>query len=214
MRFFFYWFYLKILCVGDQIYVPKCFNKLTSLRFYSINYIFICALFFDCFLPSGISSDWVETLQVILLQYTECFKKVETSEYLGKYKFYRKMLQTKVVGFKKICLYWSYQFDFGWRRQGQTKIEFFKWNTLLLISESSSWYQEFFKTLKLFFIKYLSDYRFENYSAGISITQDDRPTAKTLWMLFRIMSWITFVKIKVTEYCFSYFHLHWKLIFM
>jgi len=123
MRFFFYWFYLKILCVGDdQIYVPKCFNKLTSLRFYSINYILICALFFDCLLPSGISSDWVETLQVILLQYTECFKKVETSEYLGKYKFYRKMLQTKVVGFKKICLYWSYQFDFGWRRQGQAKI--------------------------------------------------------------------------------------------
>ena len=91
-----------------QIYVPKCFNKLTSLRFYSINYILICALFFDCLLPSGISSDWVEMLQVILLQYTECFKKVETSEYLGKYKFYRKMLQTKVVGFKKIYLYWSY----------------------------------------------------------------------------------------------------------
>jgi len=29
-------------------------------------------------------------------------KKVKISEYIGKYKFYRKVFQTKVVGFKKI----------------------------------------------------------------------------------------------------------------
>jgi len=34
--------------------------------------------------------------------YIECSKKVETSKYLGKYKFYRKVFQTKVVGLKKI----------------------------------------------------------------------------------------------------------------
>ena len=36
--------------------------------------------------------------------HTACPKKVGISEYLEKYKFYRKVFQTKVVGFKKIYL--------------------------------------------------------------------------------------------------------------
>jgi len=36
--------------------------------------------------------------------YTGCPKKVETPKCLGKYKFYRKMFQTKVIWFKNIYL--------------------------------------------------------------------------------------------------------------
>jgi len=57
------------------------------------------------------------------------------SEYLGKYKFYRKVFQTKVVGFKKIYLLilsvWSWV-ALSKSGQGQVKVTsifFFKWNT-------------------------------------------------------------------------------------
>jgi len=36
--------------------------------------------------------------------HTGCIKKVGTLEYFEKYKFYQKMFQTKVVGFKKFYL--------------------------------------------------------------------------------------------------------------
>jgi len=42
--------------------------------------------------------------QVLKIQYTGCIKKVGTLEYFEKYKFYQKMFQTKVVGFKKFYL--------------------------------------------------------------------------------------------------------------
>jgi len=62
---------------------------------------------------------------------------LKKSEYLGKYKFYRKVFQTKVVGFKKIYLLilsiWSWV---ALSRSGQGHI-FFK--TLLLIPEFNSW---------------------------------------------------------------------------
>jgi len=40
----------------------------------------------------------------IIYIYTGCIKKVGTLEYFEKYKFYQKMFQTKVVGFKKFYL--------------------------------------------------------------------------------------------------------------
>jgi len=41
---------------------------------------------------------------VYVYVYTGCIKKIGTLEYFEKYKFYQKMFQTKVVGFKKFYL--------------------------------------------------------------------------------------------------------------
>jgi len=46
---------------------------------------------------------FTETL-AILKKYIECPKNIGTPEYLEKYKFYRKVFQTKAVRFKKIYL--------------------------------------------------------------------------------------------------------------
>jgi len=41
---------------------------------------------------------------IFLHDYIGYHKKIGTPKYLGKYKFYRKVFQTKGVGFKKIYL--------------------------------------------------------------------------------------------------------------
>jgi len=48
----------------------------------------------------------LETIRIYLdgPVYTGCPKKVGTPEYLGKYKFYRKVFQIKVVEFKRTYL--------------------------------------------------------------------------------------------------------------
>jgi len=43
-------------------------------------------------------------IKLYYIIYTGCIKKVGTLEYFEKYKFYQKMFQTKVVGFKKLYL--------------------------------------------------------------------------------------------------------------
>jgi len=50
-------------------------------------------------------------------------KKVGTPEYLGKYKFYRKVLDKKVRIQKD--LFTDFIFDLGWRSQDQLKVTFF-----------------------------------------------------------------------------------------
>ena len=61
---------------------------------------------------------------------------------LKKYKFYRKMFQTKVVGFKK-----SHQFDPGWRRQDQVTLNFLNGTPYFFIAYSYSPSQYLFKAL-------------------------------------------------------------------
>jgi len=39
-----------------------------------------------------------------MYMYTGCPKKVGTPKYLGKYKFYRKVFQTRIMWFKNIYL--------------------------------------------------------------------------------------------------------------
>jgi len=65
-------------------------------------------------------------------------QKDQDIEYLEKYKFYSKV-SDKSCRFKKIYLLILSYFDLEWRRQSH--IDFFKWNTLLLILifESNSW---------------------------------------------------------------------------
>jgi len=102
-------------------------------------------------------------------------KKIEILEYLGKYKFYRKVFQIKVVRFRKIyLLILSIWFLVASPKSGQGHINFFKWNTLLLISKSNSWCRELSKTLKenIFLLSTFWVIMLESYNtAGISITQ-------------------------------------------
>ena len=80
--------------------------------------------------------------------YTGCIKKVGTLEYFEKYKFYQKMFQTKVVGFKKFYLlaisFWPWRVT-GRSREGH--FNFFKWNTLYIFAYSCSLPRELSKTL-------------------------------------------------------------------
>ena len=99
------------------------------------------------------------------------------------YHFHR----DQIYRFKKIS-------SIEWCRQGY--IDFKKWNILFLMPQSNSWCQELFKTLiKLFFIKYFS-------SSGLKVTltlhktSDWRLKSLDQNLLFRIISWITYIKIK------------------
>ena len=61
--------------------------------------------------------------------------------------------------------------------------------------------------LSLFSLSTFRLIRLASYSTtDTSITQGVRSMAKISWMLFRIMTWITFVEIKIIRDCTSYFH--------
>ena len=68
--------------------------------------------------------------------------------------------------------------------------------------------------IKLFFIKYFSNYKARKLQYVLNITRGVWPMVKTSWILFRIISWITFVKIKTIGNYSSYFHFCTKNSFL